>query len=67
MQKRPTSDDRARKVSEGIRIATDSLISHLEYTHGVSKKYLIRNETKVFHRKCVRDYAKLIHLLSQLF
>ena len=47
-----------------MRLTWGSLESHLIYTH---KGRMIRNETNQFHRKSVREYAEIIHILSQLY
>lgn len=59
------SAERAKKIEQGIKIAYDSLETHLMYTH--SPKGLIRNETHTFHKKCVKEYATLIAILAELY
>jgi len=56
--------ERAKKIEEGIRLAWDSLNSHLPYTHGGRS---VRGETYNFHKRCVRDYAKIISILTELY
>lgn len=58
-------DDRAKKVDEAMRLVISSLTSHLPYTYGGGK--LPRSETKSFHKKSVKEYARIIHLLSELY
>lgn len=65
--KAQTSDERAKRVDEIIMIAFDSLKSHLPYTHHVRKNELVRKETKQFHKKCVKEYAKIIQLATELY
>ena len=67
MQKKVTADERAKKVDDIIRIAFDSLKTHLPYTHHVKKTDMAYKETVFFHRKCVKEYAKIIQLASELY
>ena len=53
--------ERARKVERAIRLAYDSLQSHLQWTHKRSK------EGTNFHKRCVKEYAEIIKLLSELY
>lgn len=43
-----------KKLAENIRLAFDSLQSHLPYI------YLKSSEGKKFHKECVRDYLKIM-------
>ena len=52
--------ERATLVERGIRLAYDSLQSHLEWTYSTRKDEL-------FHKKCVQQYADLIQILSRLY
>jgi len=55
-------------ISEAIQLTVDSLVSHLPYTHGKLQLWAKKNgETHVFHKKCVKDYAKVISILVQLY
>ncbi len=49
-----------KKLERLIRLAWESLESHLKYT------YLKSSEGKHFHKQCVRDYGEMIKLLSEL-
>lgn len=55
-------EERARKIEKAIRIAYDSLQSHLPYTHQKSK-----DGSMEFHRKCIAEYAEIIFILSKLY
>lgn len=55
---------RARRVAKAIRLAYASLRSHLPYTFSGE---MIRDEDYAFHKKCTREYAELIRLLTLLF
>ena len=57
---------RAKKIDESIRIAWDSLESHLQYTHG-EEETMLRDETHAFHKKCVVSYATLLKNLTELY
>lgn len=56
-----TTKSRAKDVERAIRLTWESLESHLRYTH------IRTTEGEEFHQKCVKDYAELIKLLSNLF
>ncbi|RTL06186.1 hypothetical protein EKK58_06100 [Candidatus Dependentiae bacterium] len=53
---------RAEKVNEAIRLVWGSLDSHLYYTNHTPK-----DGTNKFHQECVKEYARLITLLSELY
>jgi len=55
------SNIRAKKVDRAIQLAYDSLKSHLRWTHQKS------SEGQRFHRLCVKQYAEIIKLLSELY
>lgn len=55
---------RAKHIEEAMRIVWSSLESHLSYTHGRVRNRL---ENHSFHKRCVRDYARTIEILSQLY
>ena len=48
-----------KDIERAIRIAWDSLQSHLRYTYAKS------SEGKKFHKKCIREYAEIISILSK--
>lgn len=52
---------RAKRVSKAIREVWESLDSHLDFT------YSKHPDGNKFHKKAVRDYAKLLVLLSKLY
>lgn len=56
-----TTDRRAKKVDEALRLVWSSLESHLDLT---SKKSY---EGKTFHKRCVKGYARIVSLLSDLY
>jgi len=49
--------NRSKKIRRIIRNVFSSLDSHLEYTY---KKGLEKPEDNNFHKKCVKEYAKII-------
>ncbi len=53
--------NRAKKIEQAIKLTYDSLQSHLKYTHAHS------SEGQKFHIKCVKEYAEVIKLLSELY
>ena len=56
--------ERPELVAEAIRAVWSSLDSHLEHTNlGV----IVGNDTDEFHKRCVREYAALIVLLTKLY
>lgn len=55
--------DRAEKVERVIRLAWSSLESHLSYATGRIKHI----DKPVFHRKCVKEYAEIIQIVSELY
>lgn len=55
------ADQRAKKIDRALKLAWDSLQSHLNWTHHIS------SEGKIFHKKCVKQYAELMKLLSELY
>lgn len=57
---------RAKKVVKAIEMVWSSLDSHLYFTYKRNKKAR-NNEGTKFHQKCVREYAELIKLLSELY
>lgn len=65
-KRRLAKDKRAKLIEEGIKLAYDSLQSHLPYTHG-AEETMLRDETNLFHSKCVKDYSRLIAILTELY
>lgn len=66
-QKKVTKkDERAKKIEEAIRLTYDSLQSHLPYTHE-EPDMTSRDETKAFHRKSVKEYVRLLTILTELY
>lgn len=59
--------DRTEKIARAMDIICKSLRSHLEYTYGeVGGARRKMGETNAFHRKCVREYAEALRLLSEV-
>jgi hypothetical protein len=56
------TDKRAQLIEEGIKLAYSSLDSHLLFTHSKAK-----DGSKKFHKDCIKEYARLITILSQLY
>ncbi len=52
---------REKKIDKAIRLVYDSLQSHLRYT------YIKTSEGPEFHKICVREYADIIKILSELY
>ena len=66
-QKKVTKkDERAKKIEEAIRLTYDSLQSHLPYTHE-EPDMTSRDETKAFHCKSVKEYVRLLTILTELY
>ncbi len=57
---------RAKAIDEAIRLVYDSLQSHLPYTH-VGPDSLQPGETTQFHKNCVKEYSRVLELLSKLY
>lgn len=55
------SNQRAKEVEKIIRLAWDSLQSHLPYTR------LKSSEGVRFHKLCIRQYAEIIQSASKLY
>lgn len=53
--------DRAKLIEEAVRMVYDSLESHLPWTHRIS------SEGEKFHKKCVKEYVRIIEVLAQLY
>lgn len=65
---RLTSQDRAKKIDRAIRLAWSSLESHLEGAHRNLKLLEKKNgESNKFHKQCVKEYAEIIKILSELY
>lgn len=59
-----TKKERAKLIEEAIKIVTDSLTSHLPYTHEPDTNTEGNDD---FHKKCVEEYARVIEILSKLY
>lgn len=60
-------NDKAQKIERAIRLTWSSLESHLRYTHQALPKGLKDlNETNQWHKRCVKEYAEVIKILSEL-
>ena len=64
MEKNQTQTQRPQEIEKAIRTVWDSLESHLMYTHSGK---LPPHETREFHKKCIKEYAEVISILSQLY
>lgn len=62
MATKRTEKQRLQDIEKSIRLAYDSLQSHLQYTYSSG---LVRNETPRFHKKCCVDYATIIKTLCE--
>lgn len=58
--------NREKNIKKAIRIIWESLDSHLDWTHEVSKDPCKYCGGKNFHKKCVQEYAEAIKLLSDV-
>ncbi len=56
---------RDQKVDKIIRLAFSSLESHLKALEKPSP--IEKNEGRAFHRECVREYAEIITMASNLY
>jgi hypothetical protein len=54
-----TPDERAKKVEEAMRYAWSSMESHFKHTYG--------GDEKPFDKECVKEYARLMVILSELY
>ena len=58
-----------REIVKSIRLAWDSLESHLSFSEKPLAKKLRKHISTVggqrFHQKCVREYAEIIHTLAK--
>jgi len=55
-------DKKAKKIERAIQIIWDSLDSHLEYVYNSESK-----EDKDFHKQCVKEYAEVIKIITELY
>lgn len=58
------SKKRSKLIEKAIRNSWSSLESHLSWTRGKKVK---QNGSNTFHKKCVREYAETILILSKLY
>lgn len=56
--------EKALLIEKAIKLAYGSLESHLPFTHKKTKLGMGANH---FHKKCVKEYAELISILSKLY
>ena len=54
--------NRAKTIDEMMRLIWSSLESHLEWTHEHGKDGDMK-----FHKKCVKEYVKMMKLTSDLY
>jgi hypothetical protein len=59
-----TKEERAKTIRKLISLVYDSLDSHLEYTYESDEGV---KASKRFHKKCVKEYAEIINLLTRLY
>ena len=60
------SAQRARVIARLIRLIYNSLESHIALTHGsVRNKGL--DGRNAFHKRCVREYAEMIKMITSLY
>lgn len=64
LSKKEKAEQRAKKIETAIRLAYDSLQSHLPYTYG---KDLNDGETHLFHQRCCKEYSTIIKILTELY
>lgn len=59
-------EEKAQKIERAIRLVWSSLSSHLKYTHhkDACKKDWEGHE---WHQACIREYAEVIKILSELY
>lgn len=62
--KKLTKDDRAKVIGTLMKLTYSSLESHLQATYAPKKKY---DGGRSFQKKCVKDYAWTMFLLSRLY
>lgn len=55
---------RTKRINKAIALTWDSLQSHLPYTHGKPKK--VQGDCD-FHKKAIKEYAEIIHILARLY
>lgn len=51
-----------QKIERALKLIWDSLQSHLEWTYKKDK-----SEDPKFHKQCVKEYAELIKIISELY
>jgi len=56
-----TKNDRAKSVEKIMRLAWDSLETHLRYTH------IKTTEGANFHKKTIKEYIEIISEASKLY
>lgn len=67
MKKRITAAQRAKIVEQLMKLTYSSLESHLQATY-LPAKHLGKLDGKHrFQKKCVKDYAWMMFLISQLY
>jgi len=59
------TDRRAYLVEEGMAIAWDSLRTHMTWTQTGRRRKI--DGTPQFHKASIKDYARLIQILSELY
>ena len=56
------------QIVKAIRLTWSSLESHLKWTYAPIDKHCreVEEEDNDFHKKCVKEYAEIIKILSDL-
>ena len=66
-----TKRKRARLIEDAMKLTWDSLSSHLEWTYGSKKeiKRVVKNNggSPSFHVKAIKEYSRIIQILSKLY
>ena len=59
-------NDRDKKVDEALRLIWSSLESHLPLTD-IAKGHSQFKDDRSFHRKCCKDYIRLLQIIKELW
>lgn len=59
-----TKEERAKVIQRIIFLVWDSLDSHLPYTYESDEGV---KASPAFHKKCVKEYAEIIKLLTSIY
>lgn len=64
MRKTSKQEQRNKKIEEILRLTWASLETHLPHTYG---SRMIRGETLKFHQDTVKEYVRIIQLVTDLY